>query len=152
MTATPQSTGSAASTSIALELELPHPPAKVWRALTEPALLSKWLMATDLRPVVGQHFTFTSDPTPWWDGIVRCEVQALEPERRLRYSWRSGKGASTLDTVVTWTLTPTPAGGTRLGLEHTGFTPTNKFAFDGARTGWQHMIGERLRDVLGQLP
>ena len=40
----------------------------------------------------------------------------------------------TYDTVVTWTLTPTPSG-TRLELEHTGFVRKNKFAFDGARQG-----------------
>lgn len=51
--------------SIALDYDLPHPPAKVWRALTEPGLLAKWLMATDLRPPVGNRFTFKAAPTPW---------------------------------------------------------------------------------------
>jgi uncharacterized protein YndB with AHSA1/START domain len=135
--------------SISLQYDLPHPPAKVWRALTEPALLAQWLMATDMRPSVGSGFTFRSDPTPWWDGIVHCEVLELELHKRLRYSWRSGTGPSGLDTVVTWTLTPTSTGGTRLALEHSGFQPGN--AFDGASKGWQRMAGERLRAVLGGL-
>jgi uncharacterized protein YndB with AHSA1/START domain len=137
--------------SIAVEYELPHPPAKVWRTLTEPGLLAKWVMANDMQPLVGHSFTFRSEPTPWWDGIVRCEVLEVDPHKRLRYSWRSGPESSPLDTVVTWTLTPTPSGGTRLALEQSGFLPANAFAFDGARKGWQRMVGERLTEVLAQL-
>ena len=140
-------TASAETKAISMEFDLPHATGKVWRALTDPKLLAQWLMATDLRPVVGNSFTFKSDPTPWWDGIVHCKVLELDLNKRLRYSWRSGAGASSLDTVVTWTLTPT-ANGTRLSLEHTGFVPGNKFAFQGAEKGWQRMVGERLREVL----
>jgi uncharacterized protein YndB with AHSA1/START domain len=136
--------------SISLEYDLPHPPAKVWRALTEPKLLAEWLMANDMRHVVGQSFTFKAEPTPWWDGIVRCEVLESDPHKRLSYSWRSGPESSPLDTVVTWTLTPTPSGGTRLALEHSGFVPANAFAFDGAGKGWRYMVGERLREVLAR--
>jgi uncharacterized protein YndB with AHSA1/START domain len=143
-------TAKAETQSISQQYDLPYPPAKVWRALTEPELLSRWLMATDMQPAVGNSFTFESDPTPWWDGIVRCEVLELERPKRLSYTWRSGPESSPLDTVVTWTLTPTPSGGTRLSLEHSGFTPSNKFALDGASTGWQRMVGERLREVLAQ--
>ena len=137
--------------SISMEYDLPHPPAKVWRTLTEPELLAKWVMANDMQPIVGHSFTFKSEPTPWWNGIVHCEVLEVDPHKRLRYTWGSGPESSPLDTVVTWTLTPTPSGGTRLALEHAGFVPTNAFAFDGARKGWQRNIGERLTDVLAQL-
>jgi uncharacterized protein YndB with AHSA1/START domain len=51
---------------------------------------------------------------------------------------------------LTWTLTPTPSGGTRLTLEQSGFLPSNAFAFGGARKGWQRMVGERLREVLAR--
>jgi uncharacterized protein YndB with AHSA1/START domain len=136
--------------SISLEYNLPHPPAKVWRALTDPQLLAAWLMASDMRPVVGNSFTFKAQPTPWWDGIVRCEVLEIDPRKRLRYTWRSGPESSPLDTVVTWTLTPTPSGGTRLALDHSGFVPANAFAFDGASKGWQRMIGEGLTEVLAR--
>jgi uncharacterized protein YndB with AHSA1/START domain len=130
--------------SISLEYNLPHEPAKVWRALTDPELLAAWLMANDMRPLVGQSFTFTDKPMPWWDGIVHCEVLEIDRHKRLRYSWRAGA----LDTVVTSTLTPTPSGGTRLALEHSGFLPDNASAFDGASKGWQRMVGERLVEVL----
>ena len=135
--------------SISMEYDLPHPPAKVWRALTEPELLAAWLMATDMRPLVGHSFTVKSQPTPWWDGMVNCEVLEIDLHKCLRYSWRAGPESSRLDTVVTWILTPTPSGGTRLALEHSGFLPANAFAFNGASEGWQRMVGE-LREVLAR--
>ena len=109
-------------------------------------------MANDLRPEVGHPFTFKQEPTPWWDGIVHCEVLELERHKCIRYSWKGGSGANRLDTVVTWTLSPTPSGGTRLVLEHAGFVPDNKFAFDGAKKGWERMVGEGLAAVLAGQP
>ncbi len=60
---------------------LPHPPAKVWRSLTVPDLPASWLMPNDFRAEVGHRFTFRTDPVPaqGFDGIVHCEVLALEP-------------------------------------------------------------------------
>jgi uncharacterized protein YndB with AHSA1/START domain len=137
--------------SISLEYDFPQAPAKVWRALTDPKLLADWLMTTDLQPRVGNSFTFKAEPTPWWDVIVNCEVLEAEPNKRLTYTWRSGPESSPLDTVVTWTLQPTASGGTHLALEHSGFVPSNKFAFDGANKGWQRMVGEGLRGVLSRV-
>jgi uncharacterized protein YndB with AHSA1/START domain len=136
--------------SLSMELDLPHAPAKVWRALTEPALLAKWLMATDLEPVVGNVFKFQAPSSPSWDGTVRCEMQEVDPHRRLRYSWAGGALDST---VVTWTLTPTKAGGTLLRLEHSGFRPQKGQArfFEGAKSGWQWMVGQRLGAVLAEV-
>jgi uncharacterized protein YndB with AHSA1/START domain len=133
--------------SIVVEYQLPRPPAKVWRALTEPALLGAWLMANDIRPVVGHKFTFRAQPMPGWDGIVHCEVLEVDAPARLRYSWRGGPEESRLDTTVTWTLTAT-AGGTLLRLEHAGFTAKNAFAFDGMSKGWRGKLAERIAQVL----
>jgi len=146
MTAQPQTE----TKSITMQWDLPHPPAKVWRALTEPELLAKWLMETDLAPDQGRNFTFRSKPTKWWDGIVRCEVLAADPARRIQYAWRSGEGPTALDTVVTWTLTPTPSGGTLLQLDHTGFRMPDQGFYQGASQGWQKMAGV-LREVLASL-
>jgi uncharacterized protein YndB with AHSA1/START domain len=144
-------TAKAETQSIVQDYDLPHPPAKVWRALTEPELLARWLMKSDMQPAVGRSFTFRMEPSQWWDGIVHCEILEIEPLKRLSYTWRSGPESSPLDTVVTWTLTPTAAGGTRLQLEHSGFVPKNKFAFDGARQGWQRNVNERMTEVLRTL-
>ncbi len=86
------------------------PPPAVWRALTEPALLARWLMENDIRPEVGHRFTFRAPPVAGWDGVVHCEVLEVDAPRRLRYTWRGGaddiQGYGTrIDTVVTWTLT-----------------------------------------------
>jgi uncharacterized protein YndB with AHSA1/START domain len=136
--------------TISLEYELSHPPAKVWRALTDPELLTAWLMDSDMLPVVGHRFAFRAEPTPWWDGVVNCEVLEIDLHKRLRYTWRSGPDSFRLDTVVTWTLTPTPSGGTRLALEHSGFAPGNEFAFDGAGKGWHLKVGQTLPEVLAR--
>jgi uncharacterized protein YndB with AHSA1/START domain len=106
-----------------LELDefLPHPPAKVWRVLTEPELMDTWLMPTEgFAPIVGTRFRFVTEPVPQtnFSGVVDCEVLEIEPERLLRISWSSVGPA--LDSVVTWELVP-EGSGTRMLLTHTGF-------------------------------
>ena len=93
------------------------PPESVWHALTDSAALSQWLMPNDFVLAPGHKFQFRDTPRGGWDGIVHCQVTELEPGRRLTYSWKSEK----LDTTVTWTIEP-QRGGTRLTLEHSGFT------------------------------
>jgi uncharacterized protein YndB with AHSA1/START domain len=132
--------------TLSLEYEFPHPPAKVWRALTERDLLARWLMSNDMNATVGASFTFSMKPVGGWDGIVRGEVLESEPPKRLSYTWRSAG----VDTVVTWTLAATSGGGTKLSLEQSG-VPSNAQAFEGARHGWQHMAGQKLGEVLTQL-
>ncbi len=137
------------SADVSLEFELPHPPEKVWRAITDPALVSEWLLpVAGLRLEPGAEFTFRTDPHPGWDGRVECRMLEVEPLRRLRYAWAVG-GAMGLDTVVTFTLTPS-ATGTRLALVQSGFTPDQKRNFAGARYGWK-MMGARLVDLLGRM-
>jgi uncharacterized protein YndB with AHSA1/START domain len=142
--------------SITIDYDLPRPPATVWRTLTEPALLAGWLMENDIRPVVGHHFNFRAPAGPGWDGVVHCEVLAVEPNRLLSYTWRSGpdqpEGApGRLETVVTWTLSPSDTGGTRLRLAHTGFLPANAFAFKGADWGWRSKFLPRLAEAVGSV-
>ncbi|MGH3319231.1 MAG: SRPBCC family protein [Streptosporangiaceae bacterium] len=131
--------------TIRLDEFLPHPPAKVWRALTEADLLARWLMPNDFKPVVGHRFTFRAEPIPSadFDGVVHCEVLALERERMLRIGWRGGAG---LDTTVTWRLEP-EGRGTRLFLEHDGFDPDSQVqqrARRGMAGGWRSHVMRRL--------
>lgn len=133
-------------TELSLEFDLSHPPEKVWRALTDPALLEKWLLPVigfDLTP--GAAFTFKTQPYPNWDGTVNCRMLEIEPMRRLRYAWT----VPFLETVVTFTLAPT-ASGTRLSLVQSGFKPEQKQEFGGARYGWK-MMGEKLVELLGRI-
>jgi uncharacterized protein YndB with AHSA1/START domain len=143
MTASPQ--------SITADYEFAQPPHKVWRALTDSSLMATWLMPNDFRPVVGHRFTFRAQPMPHWDGIVNCEVLEVDEPRRLRYSWRGGAGEFALDTTVTWTLTPSVSGGTRLHLDHAGFLPTNAFALQGMEKGWRGHIAERLAQAVAEV-
>jgi uncharacterized protein YndB with AHSA1/START domain len=135
-------TDAAVTKTLVIEREMPHPPEKIWRALTEGPLLEEWLMANDFRPVVGHRFTFRAKPVPNWSGVIECEVLVVEPHARLSYSW----GALGLGTAVTWTLMPTE-GGTRVRMEQTGFPSEEGANYKGAKYGWGNFIN-KLEQVL----
>jgi uncharacterized protein YndB with AHSA1/START domain len=133
--------------SISFDFDLHHSPEKVWRTLTDPALLAEWLLPViDLKLEPGAAFTFKTHPHPGWDGTVNCRILEIEPKRKLSYKWVVGFG---LDTVVTFTLTPTESG-TRLSLVQSGFKPDQKQNFGGARYGWKMMSG-KLIDLLTKI-
>ena len=133
--------------SLAFEFDLPHAPEKVWRALTDPALLAEWLLpVVDLQLEPGAAFTFKTQAYPGWDGTVKCRFVEIDAQRKLSYTW----SVPFLDTVVTFTLTPT-ASGTRLSLVQSGFKPDQKREFGGARYGWK-MMGDKLVDLLARIP
>ncbi|HEY0917953.1 SRPBCC family protein [Devosia sp.] len=129
--------------SVSVERDIPHPPERIWRALTQPHLIAEWLMQNDFQPVAGHRFTLRGD----WGGVLDCEVLAAEPHRALSYTWNFAHEdpAYDLRSVVTFTLTPT-ATGTRLRLEQTGFRPGQKQAHHGARAGWPRFLA-RLEEV-----
>jgi uncharacterized protein YndB with AHSA1/START domain len=134
--------------AISFEFDLRHPPEKVWRALTDPALLAEWLLPViDLHLEPGAAFMFKTQPYPGWDGTVNCRMVEIDPQRKLSYTWVVGNMA--IDTVVTFTLAPT-ASGTRLSLVQSGFTPDQKQNFGGARYGWK-MMGGTLVDLLERM-
>jgi uncharacterized protein YndB with AHSA1/START domain len=133
--------------SISFDFDLLHSPEKVWRALTDPALLAEWLLPViGLKLEPGAAFTFKTQPHPGWDGTVNCRILEIEPKRKLSYKWVVGFG---LDTVVTFTITPTESG-TRLSLVQSGFKPDQKQNFGGARYGWKMMSG-KLIDLLTKI-
>jgi uncharacterized protein YndB with AHSA1/START domain len=133
--------------SLAFEFDLNHSPEKVWRALTDPLLLAEWLLpVVDLELQPGAAFTLKAQPQPGWDGIVNCRFLEIETHWKVSYTWVVGD----IDTVVTFTLTPT-ASGTRLSLVQAGFKPDQKQNFGGARYGWK-LMGGRLVDLLARIP
>jgi uncharacterized protein YndB with AHSA1/START domain len=131
--------------TLVLEKVFPHPPEKLWRALTESPLLAQWLLHNDFEPSVGHKFKFRRDPVPNWDGVIDCQVLAIEPLRRLSYTW----SAMGLDSVVLFILTPAE-GGTHLRMEHSGFPLDQPQAYGGAKYGWQNFLN-RLDTMLGEL-
>ncbi len=126
--------------SVVVEREIAHPPQKIWRALTQPHLIAEWLMKNDFKPAVDHRFSLSAD----W-GAVACQVLEVEPHRTLSYTW-AGHG---LESVVTWTLTPTGTG-THLRMEQTGFQPDQKQAYFGARAGWPRFFAN-LEQVLARI-
>jgi uncharacterized protein YndB with AHSA1/START domain len=125
--------------SVVIEREIAHAQDKIWRALTQPHLIAEWLMKNDFVPAVGHRFDFRAD----W-GSIGCEVLEVEPNRTLAYTWV----ALGLDSVVTWTLTPTSTG-THLRMEQSGFRPDQEQAFQGAKFGWKKFL-KALDQVLAQ--
>src|SRR5580658_2643578 len=124
-------TDTATTRSVVIEREMPHPPEKVWRALTQGSLIEQWLMTNDFQPEVGHRFSFRATPVPGWNGVIECEVKVVEPHSRLSYSW----GTMGMESVVAWTLTPTEVG-TNLRMEQSGFRPDQEANFKGANYGW----------------
>jgi uncharacterized protein YndB with AHSA1/START domain len=141
----------AATEILTVERELPHPPEKIWRVLTESALIADWLMPNDFAPEAGRSFAFRAAPMPHWNGVVDGEVLAVEPPALLVYRWDTGADPGRgLRTIVTFTLTPI-AGGTRLRMEQAGFRAGEENNLKGARFGWERMLGdlERVTGTLG---
>lgn len=130
--------------SVVVEREFPHPPERLWRALTQPHLIEGWLMKNDFAPTVGHRFNLRGE----WGGVLDCEVTAIETGRTLSYSWNFSHEdpVYSLTSVVTFTLTPT-ASGTLLRMEQAGFRPDQKQAFGGAHAGWRTFF-EKLGGLL----
>ena len=140
----------AATRSIVIEREMPHPAEKIWRALTQAPLIAEWLMKNDFQPVVGHKFNFRSTPMPQWNGVTDCEVLILEPNNRLSYRWNASgdQAAEGLKSVVTWTLTPV-AGGTHVRMEHSGFRPQDEAGYRGMSGGWPRIVAGLERVAAG---
>ena len=126
--------------SVVVERDMPFPPEKIWRALTQPHLIEEWLMKNDFKPRAEHRFNLRSD----W-GAVDCRVLEVEPHKTLSYTW----AALGLESVVTWTLTPTSTG-THLRMEQSGFRPDQEQAYQGAKFGWQKFLAS-LEEVLARI-
>ncbi|MEO5492580.1 MAG: SRPBCC domain-containing protein [Sphingomonas sp.] len=133
--------------SVTIEREFPHPPGKLWRALTQPHLIADWLMKNDFAPAVGHKFNLSGE----WGGTLDCEVLEIEPEETLAYTWDHVHDDPQFDlrSTVTFTLTPTPVG-TLLRMEQAGFRPDQPRASGGAKFGWQQNF-DKLEAILGRM-
>ncbi len=120
--------------TLVVERVMPHPPEKIWRALTQAALIEEWLMQNDFEPVVGHRFNFRSRPNANWNGVVDCEVVAVEPNQRLSY---------------TWNVSGEEEGGTHLRMEQSGFRLQDKGNYQGANYGWQKFLASLERVAAG---
>ena len=116
--------------NIRIVRDYPHLPAKVWRAVTDPALIPLWTATgSGGRPegfttTAGTKLQLVAKPRPGWNGVVDCEVLEANEPSLLRYSWTGDDGGDV--TEVVYRLEP-HAGGTRFTYEHTGFTGIGGF-------------------------
>jgi uncharacterized protein YndB with AHSA1/START domain len=140
---------------IVVDEVFPHPPEKLWQALTDGELMARWMMPpSGFEPVVGKHFTFKTTPAGEWDGVIHCQVLEVVQNERFAYAWKGGHESnvgygSRLETVVTWTLTKV-SGGTRLRLVHSGFVlPKNESAYRNMSDGWNKIV-HRLDATVGE--
>jgi uncharacterized protein YndB with AHSA1/START domain len=143
-------------TEIHIVRDYPHPPAKVWRAVTDPELVPRWTATgqggrpVGFSPEVGTRFKFVAKPRPGWRGIVDCEVLEVREPSLLRFSWVGDENGPA--TYVTYRIEP-HAGGTRFTYDHTGFTGIGGF-FLAKLLGSvrKKMLAEGLPPVLDDLP
>jgi uncharacterized protein YndB with AHSA1/START domain len=125
-------------------VEVPHPPATVWAALTTAAGLASWFgeeASIDLRPGGAAQMS-------WENGFtVDMRVERVEEPRVFGYTWQI-YGLPKDDprrTYVEFTLEPVDAG-TRLTVVETGFAQlppdAHDKAFSGNTEGWASELGE----------
>jgi len=125
-------------------VEIAHPPAKVWAALTTADGLSSWFgneASIDLRPGGSAQMTFGSEHT------ARMRVERVEEPAVFGFTWHI-YGLPENDprrTYVEFTLEPT-GDGTRLTVVESGFAQLSADAFreayDGNTKGWASELGE----------
>jgi len=156
--------------TIKLKTFLPYSPDKVWLALTDAHLLGNWFMENDIEPKLNFEFTFRMAPQKGWDGITHCRIIAIEPQKRIAYTYRgeaSGEKAlacagihsdaadkvtkgifARLDTVLSFTLEPS-CGGTILRLEHSGYKGLKLTIISLImQMGWKKQLTKKLPKAL----
>jgi uncharacterized protein YndB with AHSA1/START domain len=106
------------SSRIAQDKFYPHPPQRVWAALTESAELAQWLLPNDFVPRVGHRFRLREQSRQGWSDFIEGEVIEVVPYRRLAYTWLAHPRLPQM--TVRFTLHPVP-GGTHLHLEQTAW-------------------------------
>jgi len=122
--------------AVRFERTYPHPPERVWAAITEPGELAHWFpSAVSLEPRVGGTATFTADPNTEDES---GSVLAFDPPRRLAYTWGGDE--------LHFSLEPTGAGGCTLTLVNV--LETRDAAARNA-AGWTVCLAELGKHVSG---
>lgn len=130
----------------------PHPPERVWVALTDPRALAEWLMPNNFKPQLGP-FRFQTDPHPGCgNGITDCEVVEFDPPRRMVWLWTSMsmKGRPLGPMRIEWELSPEP-GGTRLTLRQSGLEALPWYMRPMMTFGWGTMLKRWIPKVLSNV-
>ncbi|WP_246242167.1 SRPBCC family protein [Glutamicibacter mishrai] len=142
-------------TRIEVEQFFPHPPAKLWKALTTPEIMEQCLMPNNFEPRVWHKFNFQTQPIEQtnFSGLIDCAVLELEPEKLLTISWADADSSNAMATTVSWTFQP-EGNGTRLFLVHAGFDlddPHQAMARNIMNGGWRRHVLRRFGELLDEL-
>jgi len=113
-------------------------PEKVFEALTESSVISKWSESKGkVSEKIGGEFEL-------FDGWVKGEVLVYKPAKKLSYSWKPAEwDKKTLPSIVLYTFNVHSAG-TEIILEHTGFPSAEEAAKH--KDGWIDYVFEPLND------
>jgi uncharacterized protein YndB with AHSA1/START domain len=103
-------------TEIRVDVDLAHPPERVWRALTEAHLVTEWLSTSRFMVTEDRRFIFRATALKGLDDLIEGRVVTREPPHRLVMQWTSVN----LHTTVTVTVHRVAAGA-RLTLVQQGF-------------------------------
>lgn len=133
--------------AIQAELHIAAPPARVFRALTDPRQLVQWwgqrgmYHHTSWKADVRPGGAWRSDDVSDKDGSpyhVSGEYVEVEPPRLVSYPWVAS-WSGPIKTLVHWEL-EAAAGGTQVRFRHSGFAEAPA-AVQGHYEGWQRVLG-----------
>jgi uncharacterized protein YndB with AHSA1/START domain len=119
-------------------------PAAVFRALTEPAWLARWLCdAAEITPRKGGSYRFSWTGGPTHTG----EIVEFDPGQRISLAWK-WPGVELDGTVFSLAVEP-KEGGSLLRVLHTGFPRREEWTdlYGGAEWGWTY-FAMNLKSVL----
>ena len=133
---------------LTLKAFYPHPPERVWAALTEPKALAKWFLPTDFKPLIGFRFRFENLRRSA-DKAVQCKVLELIDGTQISYLWDDGEEGS--PSVVRWTIKPKD-GGTELQLEHESMSSPKPYVLIEADMNWRFAMHASLSAFLARRP
>jgi uncharacterized protein YndB with AHSA1/START domain len=132
--------------AFATEVDLPAPPEEIFRHLTDPAAMIRWMgQHAVLKPVPGGAFEVDINGVP-----VRGRYLEVDPPRRVVVSWGVAGNADLPPGASRVEVTLTPiASGTRLRLVHRDLPPDQASIHD---TGWQHFLSRLGQAAAGADP
>ncbi|NLE78001.1 MAG: SRPBCC domain-containing protein [Rhodococcus sp.] len=139
-------------TAVELDLFVPQVPSTVWRALTEPSLIRRWLArSTGFVAEVGATFILEIPADP--PAEISCQVLTVEPDRRFTHSYTDLRGDPPARWNVDWSL-HREGSGTRILLTHGGFDihqRQQRMARNAAERGWNNTVLPKLAEVVRDL-
>lgn len=127
---------------VSLEAVYPDPPERVWEALTDPDALSRWLLPTDFKPLIGFRFRLDRQG----QSPVKGKVLEVEEGRLLTYTWNDEDEG--YESMVVWNLEPVD-GGTRVQLTQVVVEPVPVTCLAvNLYFNWRYLLRRRLPQLL----